>query len=384
MNIRRSMLARLDDHGNLLSASSAAERVLGRSPRELVGVALDSLLAPEDAPRLREALQEALAADDAVSLTCRLAELAAGERSLALSLHAVRTGDAAELHCVAEVAAPSDPALAERLAATERRVQQYELMLDEVPCVVWASWGSDTGKEQASYINTAITALSGYSREDWTTRPMFWFELIHPDDKPQVQAGTSTLMTTGFIVNEYRWVRKDGGVVWVEARVRLLRDAAGNTIGMAGSTVDITAKKEAEVAERRARDEMLAAQERALADLSTPMIPLGERVVAMPLVGTLDRARATRVLDALLHGVSSSGARVAIIDITGVPAVDTQIAETLVRAARGVRLLGAQVILTGIRPEVAQTFVSLGIELGDIVTLRNLEAGIQFATAARR
>jgi rsbT co-antagonist protein RsbR len=103
----------------------------------------------------------------------------------------------------------------------------------------------------------------------------------------------------------------------------------------------------------------------------------------MPIIGNIDDTRAARVIEALLQGLHKARARFAILDITGVPSVDAQTADALLRAARAVQLLGAQVVLTGIRPEVAQTLIALGTSLGGIVTCGNLESGIAYATSRR-
>ena len=104
----------------------------------------------------------------------------------------------------------------------------------------------------------------------------------------------------------------------------------------------------------------------------------------MPLVGTVDAERATLILDAVSRGVTTSGAGFAVIDITGVPTVDTHVAGVLVRAAQTVRLLGAEVVLTGIRPGVAQTLVGLGVELGGLVTRKDLRSGVEYALSRLR
>jgi rsbT co-antagonist protein RsbR len=101
----------------------------------------------------------------------------------------------------------------------------------------------------------------------------------------------------------------------------------------------------------------------------------------MPLIGSVDSRRAQQVIETLLQGIAASGAQVAILDITGVPVVDTQVADALIRAAQAVKLLGAQVVLTGIRPEVAQTLVGLGTDLRGIVTRSSLQSGIAYATS---
>jgi len=146
---------------------------------------------------------------------------------------------------------------------------------------------------------------------------------------------------------------------------------------------NITERKRAEEMLRQSitQQETIRAQEAALAELSTPLIPISDQVMVMPLIGAVDSRRAQLVLEALLEGVASSRALVAILDITGVPVVDTQVANALLRAAQAVKLLGAQVVLTGIRPEVAQTLVGLGADLSGIVTCGSLQSGIVYATS---
>jgi rsbT co-antagonist protein RsbR len=146
---------------------------------------------------------------------------------------------------------------------------------------------------------------------------------------------------------------------------------------------NITERKRAEAMLRQSKEQedMIRAQQAVLAELSTPLIPISERVMVMPLIGGVDSRRAQQVLETLLEGVASSHAQIAILDITGVPVVDTQVADALVRAAQAVKLLGAQVVLTGIRPEVAQTLVGLGTDLASIVTRSSLQSGIAYATS---
>jgi anti-anti-sigma factor len=113
-----------------------------------------------------------------------------------------------------------------------------------------------------------------------------------------------------------------------------------------------------------------------LAELSTPLIPISSQTVIMPLIGTLDASRSQQIIATLLHGIANGQARTAILDITGVRIVDTLVANVLLQAAQSVQLLGAKLVLTGIRPEVAQTLVGLGIDLGGIVTYGTLQTAI--------
>lgn len=142
---------------------------------------------------------------------------------------------------------------------------------------------------------------------------------------------------------------------------------------------DITERKRAEEERLGLQEQVIAAQDSLLRELSTPLIPLTDQVVVMPLIGSLDTYRVQQVMETLLSGIARLQAEVAILDITGVPTVDNQVADALLRAAQAVQLLGARVVLTGIRPDIAQTLVGLGVSLGDLVTRSTLQAGIAYA-----
>jgi rsbT co-antagonist protein RsbR len=159
--------------------------------------------------------------------------------------------------------------------------------------------------------------------------------------------------------------------------------ADGSLIGQAIILRDATEQIRNEQERAALHEQVIAAQQAALRELSTPIIPLTDDVVAMPLIGAIDSNRAQQVIETLLAGVSNSRATTAILDITGVQIVDTQVANALLRAAQAVKLLGAQVVLTGIRPEIAQTLVGLGLDLSGIVTRATLQSGIAFALAGR-
>jgi rsbT co-antagonist protein RsbR len=156
-------------------------------------------------------------------------------------------------------------------------------------------------------------------------------------------------------------------------------DEHGKTTSVLGVSIDTTDRRIADAERQALQDQVIAAQQVALVELSTPLIPIANGVVVMPLIGSIDSGRAQKVLETLLSGVAESRANRVILDITGVPVVDTQVANALLRAAQAVKLLGAQIILTGIRPEVAQTLVGLGIDLSGIQTLGTLQSGIALA-----
>ena len=129
----------------------------------------------------------------------------------------------------------------------------------------------------------------------------------------------------------------------------------------------------------RAREQIISAQGEELLELSTPVVKLWDGVIGVPLVGTLDSARTQVVMEKLLQALVDTGSPQAIIDITGVPAVDTQVAQHLLKTVVAARLMGAECTVSGIRPQIAQTIVALGIEFGEIVTKATLADALRHA-----
>jgi rsbT co-antagonist protein RsbR len=130
---------------------------------------------------------------------------------------------------------------------------------------------------------------------------------------------------------------------------------------------------------QRSREEVIARQQQELLELSTPVVKIWEGVVAVPLIGTLDSARTQVVMENLLTRIVETGAQVAIIDITGVPTVDTLVAQHLIKTVAAARLMGAECIISGIRPQIAQTIVHLGIVLENVTTKATLADAISVA-----
>ncbi len=146
------------------------------------------------------------------------------------------------------------------------------------------------------------------------------------------------------------------------------------------------AEREEKAAEvQRALDEVRQAHEdqarllEAIRAMSTPVVPVRRGVLVMPLVGVIDATRAQHIVQALLDAVERERARVVLLDITGVPVVDTAVAQALLQSARSVQLLGAEAVLVGVSPQVAETVVSLGVDLADLVTRADLQSGLEYA-----
>jgi len=268
---------------------------------------------------------------------------------------------------------PPSADLSTRLAEAEARIEHlqtqlamYQRVIDTLPLTIF--W-----KDRSSAFlgcNAGFAQMAGLSSQDdiigKTDQDMPWSgaqaDAFRADDREVMDRDRPKLRIVEPLT------RADGTSKWLETNKLPMHDDAGAVMGLVGSIEDITERNAEEQAHRAA-----------IRELSTPLIPVTEDVVVMPLIGSIDSARAQQVIESLLEGVGLTRARTAILDITGVPVVDTQVANALLRAAQAVRLLGANVILTGIRPEVAQTLVGLGADLSGITTRGTLRAAISQA-----
>jgi rsbT co-antagonist protein RsbR len=134
---------------------------------------------------------------------------------------------------------------------------------------------------------------------------------------------------------------------------------------------------------QKGREQVILRQQQEMLELSTPVTRLWDGVLAVPLIGTLDSARTQVVMESLLSTIVETGASIAIVDITGVPTVDTLVAQHLLKTVAAARLMGAECIISGIRPQIAQTIVHLGVNLGDVITKATLAEAFKVALARR-
>ena len=165
---------------------------------------------------------------------------------------------------------------------------------------------------------------------------------------------------------------------------RLRQEYGRNTDGLAEETWQTTVLLDklglytTEVYQKN-REEVIVRQQQELLELSTPVVQLWEGILALPLIGTLDSARTQVMMESLLQRIVETSSAIAIIDITGVPTVDTLVAQHLLKTVAAARLMGADCIISGIRPQIAQTIVHLGVELGDVTTKATLAGALALA-----
>ena len=130
---------------------------------------------------------------------------------------------------------------------------------------------------------------------------------------------------------------------------------------------------------QKAREEVIRLQQAEMLELSTPVVKLWDGIIALPLIGTLDSSRTNMMMENLLQSIVDTGSGIAIVDITGVPTVDTLVAQYLLKTVAAARLMGAECIISGIRPQIAQTMVQLGVEFRDVVTKASLADALAYA-----
>lgn len=173
-------------------------------------------------------------------------------------------------------------------------------------------------------------------------------------------------------------VDKDGNQRWLLTSKVPVRNSQGKLTGFVGVGRDITERKQAEELARQQR-EIIEAQQEILREVSTPIIPIMEQIIVVPLIGNIDTSRARDITRSLLSGITQYRAKMVILDITGVSVVDSGVADHLNKTIQAARLKGANTIITGISDAVAETVVDLGIDWSGVETLRDLQSGLLLA-----
>jgi rsbT co-antagonist protein RsbR len=278
---------------------------------------------------------------------------------------------------VLESATPNEPVTSVAIIrdvtkqhAQRQQVRTFEALVEKSPDAI-----SIVSPEQGvfTYTNAAFKQMFGYGDEilQQPVTTIYLEENYHYF--PELM---EKLMTEGKIQGTMEFRRKNGSVVPTNYAIFVVRDKHGKPESLISILRDMTDQHLAEQERTAFQQQIIETQQVALRELSTPLIPIADGVVLLPLIGTIDTSRAQQVLETLLEGISRQQAEIAILDITGVRVVDTQVANALLRSAQAAQLLGATVVLSGISAEVAQTLVGLGIDLSSIHTRSTLQSGI--------
>jgi PAS domain S-box-containing protein len=262
------------------------------------------------------------------------------------------------------------------LKHTEENLRRYLAIIESATDPIAAA----TPQQQTTIINQAFRHMAGIlPHEEVTsikmteTHPEWAYKLLSEEGFP-------TAIREGVWSGETALLNRQTGEEIPVSQVIVAHKLEDGTIDFFSTIMrNLTPMKQAEAERAALQEQIIEAQRSALRELSSPLIPIAENVVIMPLIGSIDSNRAQDIMETLLEGVATHQAHIAILDITGVSVVDTQVANALIQAAQAVGLLGAQVVLTGIGPTMAQTLVHLGADLSSIITRANLQSAIAYA-----
>ncbi len=253
----------------------------------------------------------------------------------------------------------------------EDELRTFKMLVDNAPDGIHVA----DPRARLHYANASLRAMSGYGAEIIGKT----ISDLYTDPPTQVAMVVQQVVEQGFWKGHSTMLARDGTCIPVSATIFGIPDADGRVQVLAAIVRDISEQQRAEQERAELQAQIIHAQQAALRELSTPLIPVSDDVVIMPLIGTVDSRRAQQVMEVLLEGVALRRATTVILDITGVQIVDTQVANAFIRTAQAVNLLGARVLITGIQPEMAQTLVQLGIDLSSIQTHSTLRSGIAAA-----
>jgi PAS domain S-box-containing protein len=227
----------------------------------------------------------------------------------------------------------------------------------------------------------------GFTREELLAVP--YVDFIHPDDRAPTIAKAAELTVGQVAVSfENRYRRRDGSYCWLEWNATSYPDEGlmyfiARDVSQRKQTEDELAEKNRllaeEIAERARTEEVLRRQQEALRAMSTPIIQAWDGVLVLPVIGMLDSSRVAQMMERLLAEISRMGARFAVLDLTGVEAVDTSTVAHLLRIVKAASLLGSRCLVSGISPSVAQTVVTLGVPLESLMTFGLLQDALRHA-----
>lgn len=350
------MLFILAPDGAIRRLSAPLQDLLGGEAGE--GALLSRYIHPDDL-RAFEAGWAALTASEApVRFPCRV--LGADGAPQALELSARRAPASGEIHGALR---PSGAARSQEERELEREGKLLRVFLANISMIAWAI------DRQGVFTHHKGKGIAAAGLQEGKFVGLNVFDLYADSEE-----GMSTVRRA-LAGEQLHTFLESNGVSWEHWYVPL-RDEQGAVTGLAGLTLDLSEARKAEK-DLRVQLALVERQQQVIRSLSTPIIEVWDKVLTLPMLGVVDSVRAAEVMEKLLGQVSRKGARFAILDLTGVETVDTGTAGHLIKLIQALRLLGAEGIITGIQPNVAQTMVALGMELTSIVTLSNLRDGLR-------
>ncbi|MGK3969984.1 STAS domain-containing protein [Sorangium sp. So ce118] len=355
--------------GALLHASGGLREALG--PEVDGGTPLADLAHPDDRAALSAAWSALLGSDEPVSFSVRLRDGGGAHRRLTVSARrsSDRSAVLGSLRAEPAAAAVETASAGEELKTLRLKARILDGIAEHVdPMTIWALDGdgiylyhqgkavAKAGMRQGQHVGHSILDIYAGMMDAAGLRQ--WYD-------GQVRRGRG----------------EAHGADWDNWLIPLRSEPGGRVDGVLGVSLDVSDARLVEK-ELRLQIDQIAAQQKVIRDLSTPIIEVWDGVLTLPMVGTVDSVRTAEVMDSLLSKIVETRALFAILDLTGVEVVDTQVASHLIELITAIRLLGADGIVAGIKPNVAQTMVALGLDLSQLNTQRNLRAALNYAIRA--
>jgi PAS domain S-box-containing protein len=259
--------------------------------------------------------------------------------------------------------------LRQRIAELEKSETRSKLAEEEYKTILRTAmdgfWLTDT---QGNFldVNDAYCHLIGYSRDELLKMKI---QDIEAAEKPEETVQhIQRVIEVGWDRFETRHRCKDGRIVDIEV--------SANYMDVGGGRFFVFLR---DITERKRAERVIWEQQQAMLALSTPVLQIRDQVLVLPLIGTIDSARAAQIVEQILNSIVETQASAVIIDITGVPGIDTFVANHLIKTIQAAKMLGASTIITGISPANAQTLVTLGVDLSMMTTKGNLRSGVKHA-----
>ncbi|WP_438040536.1 STAS domain-containing protein [Sorangium sp. So ce128] len=358
--------------GALLHGSGGLRDALG--PGVEGGALLADLAHPDDRAALSAAWSSLLQRDEPVSFSVRLRDGGGAYRPLSCS--ASRSSDRSAVlgslrpaPAIAPLAAAS-PMTGDELSTLRLKARILDGLVEHVdPMTIWAL------DRDGIYVyhDGKSTAKAGLTRGQHVGHSVYDLYAATPEAAADMRQWYDGQVRRG---------RGEAhGADWDTWLIPLRSEPGGRVDGVLGVSLDVSDSRLVEK-ELRIQLDQIAAQQKVIRDLSTPIIEVWDGVLTLPMVGTVDSVRTAEVMDSLLAQIVEKRARFAILDLTGVEVVDTRVASHLIQLITAIRLLGADGIVAGIKPTVAQTMVALGLDLTQLNTQRNLRAALNYAIRA--
>ncbi|WP_437733711.1 STAS domain-containing protein [Sorangium sp. So ce1335] len=349
--------------GALRHPSGGLREALG--PGVEGGARLADLAHPDDRAALDAAWSTLLQGDAPVSFSVRLRDGGGAYRRLSCS--ASRSSDGSAVLGSLRAAPAVAPMTEQELSTLRLKARMLDGLAEHVdPLTIWALDGDGI----YLYHDGKAVAKAGFTRGQHVGSSVYDLYGATPEAAAEMRKWYDGQVRRG---------RGEAhGADWDNWLIPLRSEPGGRVDGVLGVSLDVS---DARIVEKELRIQLdqIAAQQKVIRDLSTPIIEVWDGVLTLPMVGTVDSIRTAEVMDSLLAQIVEKRARFAILDLTGVEVVDTRVASHLIQLITAIRLLGASGIVAGIKPTVAQTMVALGLDLSQLNTQRNLRAALNYA-----